>query len=103
MTRGSPPAHILDKGSRGVKYTETDRRRMLLGAAALLAAAGVMRAFLGSPAKPEPSAGGYYTGPMKAKGGTTYGTEDGRLVAPPPAELAADAAGSAPKHERTNQ
>jgi hypothetical protein len=83
-------------------YTPKERRRMLFGVAALIAAAGVMRAFLGSPAKPEPSASGYYAGPMKAKGGTTYGTEDGRQVAAP-TEMPGEAIASAPRPERTNQ
>lgn len=37
-----------------------------------------------SSQKPPPSASGYYTGPMKAKSGNSYGTEDGRIVQPPP-------------------
>jgi hypothetical protein len=86
-----------------VKTANKNRHHLLLGVAGLVVAAGVMRAFWGTASRPEPSAAGYYTGPMKAKGGTTYGTEDGRLVAPPPTEVAADATGTAPQPQRTNK
>jgi hypothetical protein len=60
---------------------EEKKRWLILGGAgfALIAAAAVL--FLSSredDAIPQPTSGIYYTGPMKAKQGSGYGTIDGR-------------------------
>jgi len=63
-----------------------DRRRIvyvILGALVLFAAM-IRLMYSTAPSKPPPSGPGYYTGPMKAKSGNSYGTEDGRLVPAPP-------------------
>jgi len=65
----------------------------LLGFGALLLLAIVLRLVIDSrPAKPPPSAPGYYAGPMKGKGGKSYGTEDGRPTEAPSGTSLPDAA-----------
>lgn len=64
----------------------TKRRVMVLiaVAASLGIAAGVVLMASSPTKKPPPSPGGfYYTGPMRNKSGTGYGTEDGRAVPAP--------------------
>ncbi len=64
---------------------ETRRRYVLIG---ILVVCAVILAFsMGrrKPAKPAPSATGYYTGPMRNKSDPSrYATEAGQVVAPPP-------------------
>ena len=58
----------------------------------------------GKEGRPEPSAPGYYTGPMKSKGDpTVYGTDEGVKVAPPPAAAKTPSAkGNPPKAKSDN-
>ena len=75
-----------------------DRKNLyIIGGVAVLAAAAVLlRVFLGGDGKPPPSAPGYYTGPMKAKGGDTYGNDDGQLVPKPEGAKSAPPSKSGP-------
>jgi hypothetical protein len=66
--------------------SDRQRRKVLIGGAAALAIIGslVWRALAARPEPPTEPGLYYYTGPMRNKNGTAYGTADGREVPPPP-------------------
>lgn len=79
-----------------------DRKQVLLGVLGLLAVAAVVTWMMLKPGeRPEPNAPGYYTGPMRMKGGDSYGDDNGKAVAPPAgkSELVAKSAGKSSKNE----
>lgn len=55
---------------------------------ALVAAVAYVFMKMREQTDPAPSETGYYTGPMRAKGGNTWGTEDGKEVPPPGGQTA---------------